>query len=456
MNAAALRLRLEQLLCRCKVTSSLAINGYLFIQKFGDFIAKSYRNTPKSANLLKFTTEIDVFSVFFHYLCMLFHSEKIAMESIFEISYYILIGALSLLGLVLFILPTRDDPRLGGYRFSLRLMAVSFLSLALYCSFKWAVPRQLFSIYFLLMSHLQCNLLGLGHINMVSPKSVTKTFVWRHLIPLICCVAAYLLVLPFCTPVALTSYSMLRQPDVISNPEVFLRVIWMGVYLINTVYYGVVFFREYKAYSQKADDFYSEIDARAMGTVRASFIFALCVAATTIFITASLNPYSSAALNGCILVFYTVMGAFYIQYPKIFPQMEPVIYEDNSTDSAAGSEDTLETEKSAEEALWLSIRQRIIDEELYARHGLTMESLARELALSRTRMSRLINHFEQVNFNTFINTLRIELACELIRQNPDIRMVELADRVGYADVSNFFRSFKLIRKQTPKQFRSEL
>lgn len=378
------------------------------------------------------------------------------MSHLFEISYYILIGVLSVLGLVLFVLPTRDDdPRLEGYKMSVRLMAVSFLSLALYCSFKWAVPRQLFSFYFLLMAHLQCNLLGMGHINMVAPNKVTKNYVWLNILPLLCCLFIYVISLPFCGLTQLTSYGMLRDPEVMQRPEVFLRVLWMGVYLINTVYVALVFFREEKAYRRNMRNYFSEIDARALSLTRWSFIFALCVAVVTVFITASLHPVLSAALNGCILIFYTTMAVFYIQYPTIFPQMEPVIYEAPAEPEAVAEEEiTGRTSEGKEQ--WTAIRLRIVEEDLFLRPGLTLESLARELAVSRTRMSRLINTCEQVNFNTFINRLRVQRACELMRSQPDIRFAELAEKLGYADVSNFHRSFKLLQGKTPRQFRIEL
>lgn len=372
------------------------------------------------------------------------------MSNIFELSYYILVGVLSVMSLVLFLLPVRQNVRLEGYQVSLRLMGVSFLSLALYCCFKWAIPSELVSFYFLFMSHLQANLLGLGHINMVAPKKVKMGYVFRRMLPLFACTLAYVLTLPFVEHTHLSSYDMLLRPEVYGSPEVIVRFVWMGVYLMNVAYYAVVFFRSCAAYMRLAEDFFSETDRKACRVIRSSFISALLVGVTTILITASLHPVVSAMLNGCILIFYSLMAAFYIQYPTFFPQMEAVIYD------VPEQQPNEEHSIPESEQLWAAIRSRIIEEQLYMRKGLTMEQLAREMTVSRTVMSALINRCEGVNFNTFINRLRVEQACSLMASNPDLLISELSDMVGYADASNLARSFRLHKRMTPKQYRDQL
>lgn len=368
--------------------------------------------------------------------------------TVFEISYYVLIGVLGTMALVLFVLPIRKDVRLEGYNVSLKLMALSFLALSLYCTFKWAIPQEMFNLYFLFMAHLQANLLGLGHINLLTPKKVTKSYVFGHFVPLILCLLVYGVICALFPRVHITEYALLQDKSSMLQPEWLIRCAWMLVYAGSTIYYAVVFFHEYKQYEKLADNYYVESTRKSTRIIYISFIFALLTATTTLFITISLSPILSAVLNMCILVLYSMMGIFYIQYPMIFPTLEPVLYEN--------PEDESSDDQSSDEVLWQVVRARIMDERLYLRSGLTMEDLSQELKVARNRMSAMINRYEHVNFNTFINRLRVEAACEMLESNPTLRASALWEKLGYSEQSNFARNFKQHTGKTPKEYAKSL
>lgn len=56
----------------------------------------------------------------------------------------------------------------------------------------------------------------------------------------------------------------------------------------------------------------------------------------------------------------------------------------------------------------------------------------------------------------FLNELRIEHACKVIRNQPELSISVVAFDCGFGNVSNFNRKFKGIKGMSPSQFRSQL
>ncbi|MBE7628643.1 AraC family transcriptional regulator [Tenacibaculum piscium] len=55
-------------------------------------------------------------------------------------------------------------------------------------------------------------------------------------------------------------------------------------------------------------------------------------------------------------------------------------------------------------------------------------------------------------FFTFLNELRIETACKLL-QNKDYSIIEVSEKSGFKNISNFNRKFKELKGQTPSSYR---
>ena len=56
----------------------------------------------------------------------------------------------------------------------------------------------------------------------------------------------------------------------------------------------------------------------------------------------------------------------------------------------------------------------------------------------------------------YIHRCRIDEAKTLMKDNPAIRVKEVADRTGFYNVSAFIRVFKKIEDMTPGQYREKL
>lgn len=360
----------------------------------------------------------------------------------FEGSYYILVVAMFLMGMFFFFVPVRKDKRLNNYRISLCLIGASYIALGFYCLFKWNYPIQLFSTPFLFMASLQAVLLGLSHINLVNPLRIDWRFVLYCLAPWIILCLAYIVLVNFLPHIELSSYAVLR--DNWYNPEVLLRLVWMALYVSSIVIYSVIFYREERKYRRNALDFFSEEKKIDLHLVRCSFTAALLVGCTTVAITSSLDRELCGWLNIIILVLYIIMGLLFIRYPSLFFEVSSLFDEVEAKPSDKNESDD-----------WDGLRSRIVDSKLYLKEGVTLEMVARELGVNRNKLSALINSGEGVNFNTFVNTLRIGEAERLIKENPNLALAEIAIMVGYSEQANFSRQFKKLKGMTPVEYRRE-
>lgn len=72
--------------------------------------------------------------------------------------------------------------------------------------------------------------------------------------------------------------------------------------------------------------------------------------------------------------------------------------------------------------------------------------------ISAKYCSTLFKKLSNENFKTFLNEYRIERACEMIKGDPLIRVVDLSRAVGFNSSSSFIRVFKTKTNMTPKAY----
>lgn len=359
----------------------------------------------------------------------------------FHISFYILIATLSLMAILMVAVPLpQKDDRLRGYMFSRWMLALSYLALGVYCYFKGRMELEVFSPIFLFMSNLQACLLALSHINLIHPQRVTTRYVLWHFAPMAVCLLLYIVCRLVAPHIPLTSYEAVCAN--LREPEVIARLVWMAQYVALVFYFITVFVRESSRWHLLAEDFFADEQMISLRLIRASFGVAMTIGFTTFAISNNLRPYVAVGLNLQILVLYIVLGVLFLQYPKLFVRMRPVLYDQDVPSAPVNKR-------------WDTIRRTIISSKLYLRSGITLEQVAREVGVSRTYLSNSINQHEGMNFNAFINRLRILEAQRLMREDKEggLSMQKIAEQVGYTEQSNFARQFKHWSGKTPREWR---
>jgi len=84
---------------------------------------------------------------------------------------------------------------------------------------------------------------------------------------------------------------------------------------------------------------------------------------------------------------------------------------------------------------------------------LTLAMVAKDAALDPSYFSTLFKHHSGEGFTSYLTRVRIEAAKELLR-TTDLKVYEVAERVGYQNQYHFSRVFKRMTGLTPGEFRS--
>ncbi len=84
--------------------------------------------------------------------------------------------------------------------------------------------------------------------------------------------------------------------------------------------------------------------------------------------------------------------------------------------------------------------------------NISLEDTAEHLGMRATYFSRFFKKSTGQNFIDFVNSLRINQACEKL-QHTNIAITDICFMVGFNNIANFNRRFSDIKKMTPSEYR---
>jgi AraC-like DNA-binding protein len=80
------------------------------------------------------------------------------------------------------------------------------------------------------------------------------------------------------------------------------------------------------------------------------------------------------------------------------------------------------------------------------------EAFAADMGASVSTLYNKLRALTGKNVTTFIRDIRIKTACRLAKENPDLRVSDIAYRVGFRDPKYFATSFKRVMGVQPKEY----
>ena len=84
------------------------------------------------------------------------------------------------------------------------------------------------------------------------------------------------------------------------------------------------------------------------------------------------------------------------------------------------------------------------------------ESFAADMGASSSTLYNKLRSLTGKNISSFIRDIRIQTACQLAKDNPDLRVSDIAYRVGFKDPKYFATSFKKVMGIQPKEYFEKL
>lgn len=88
----------------------------------------------------------------------------------------------------------------------------------------------------------------------------------------------------------------------------------------------------------------------------------------------------------------------------------------------------------------------------FLREDFEITDLAASMYSNKTYLSKTINVLDGRNFRQFVNGYRIDFALNALKDDPGMRMSEVADFSGFHNVVTFNMAFKLVMGQTPGEW----
>lgn len=196
---------------------------------------------------------------------------------------------------------------------------------------------------------------------------------------------------------------------------------------------------------------YADVEGKKMTDVRILlFVFVL-----TSIISAVANILGRTFFAGddrlLVLVavsFSTMLFALsYIGYFKEFSYKE--LSADTGAEEAAGSQVKSDAETGR------IIDALMLDDRFYLKKGLKITDLASRTGLCRTYVSNYINQSKGESFSDYVNRLRVEEAKSVLDRDKSVKLIVLADQLGFANEQSFYRNFKKFTGMTPAQWREK-
>ena len=114
--------------------------------------------------------------------------------------------------------------------------------------------------------------------------------------------------------------------------------------------------------------------------------------------------------------------------------------------------------KTVDDKLVQQVEAFINEKQIFRKNGLTLSELASQLDVPNHKLSDLFNNHYQLNFNTYINNLRIIYIKERLDSGvwKQLTLEAIALDAGFSSRNTFFVAFKKFTGKTPSNYLNDL
>ena len=245
------------------------------------------------------------------------------------------------------------------------------------------------------------------------------------------------------------------------------RMVAKFIFAIQVVIVLLKGYKKVKKFDEIVENCYSDIENRTLRNTQIIIIF-LVITSIISFLANVIGKEAfvdSLALVSipCVvfaIILFMLLRAGHMQNFTIHELMEEaaetvVIDNDDNTDIMRETTESVSAEVNAEKIRQISaeIEEVMRKEKPFLQPDLRVSDLARLLHTNRDYISKAIRLDKGMSFNEYVNRLRIEHAITLMKNNPQMSVLDLSVRSGYTSQASFFRNFKQFTGTSPKQFK---
>jgi len=349
------------------------------------------------------------------------------------------------MGIVLLVIPIPASKGMKSYKVSLKILSVAYLTIAslnFIQLFFESVEKnpEYFGFLNLLISSLQTVLFSFTLITLLNPQFINRKKIIFNLLPILFFTVIFIIFYLIYGDCVLNSIFQISTCNTL--PTLIIRFLFFVFFVSQIVYYSYLFIQAVKYYKNQLNHYFSETTHLQLHWVKYAFISALVIG--LLALSFQIYPHKIYDLIFPVLLsfFYFIFAIKYINYTKFYTVVD-IISEQEHQNLMTNSP------YKRSKITWENYKKNIIKEKYYLQEGITLDEIAFKLNISRATLSNIINKEENVNFNCFINSLRIEESQKILLKNPHYSFLTVAEMVGYSEHSNFSRQFKLTTGVSP-------
>ena len=233
--------------------------------------------------------------------------------------------------------------------------------------------------------------------------------------------------------------------------QIILAIVGGVMLICFTIVCVIRFLRLHKIARTQLDNYYTDQMYNFVLWIRRSIMFIVLFGVFSVvvlfapyifrvvyFVAATImNVYIAVSFINYSFVFERVERSFRLSY-----EQQILLKKTQSRTSSIKKEDILTEAQKGLMRIWLS-------NEEYCNSDLTIDSVAREIKTNRSYLSRYINETYNSNFSSWISSLRIRKAKQIMQSDTTLTIEEIAYKVGFSSSSYFIQIFLRLEGTTP-------
>ena len=255
----------------------------------------------------------------------------------------------------------------------------------------------------------------------------------------------------------LYNFSLANDFTGITRWQALLHVAVKVIFALEALAVGVASFIKVHRYRHWVRSYYSNVEGKLLEPLRIIAVAVVVIVAASFVVNVLGRTYfthSSAMLAVPSILFSALI--FLIGYGGERVEFSMADAESSHDDIDIGDTDSND-EPLLDAATLHDLHERLEEimttEELFAQSNLRINDVAARLHTNRHYVYTMLKHELGLTFADYINNHRVAAAVEMMRANPGKRLNEVAQAVGFASDTSFYRHFKRVMGCSPSHFK---
>lgn len=254
---------------------------------------------------------------------------------------------------------------------------------------------------------------------------------------------------------AITGISGILYALMFLTPDIYPVFFYLSValFVMQLVLYSLRFFSSLHKTLRQANEYYAEECSPRLNWIRGGFILMLTIGVMALM-TLFTGPWFYIFFVPAYLVCYTFAALCMLRYVGNMSFILPALTEKEETAPAAEKPCRMQLSENETARLRKNVGEWVAEGK-YRERDIPYKDILAELDTDAGTMRMFMKTEYGMDFRTWRNRLRLEEACKLLKEHPEMKAEQVSRTVGYGDSSNFHTDFKKLTGLSVGEWRKQ-